>query len=62
MTDYNELLDQLKTGEISSLTIEKEDFLKFREILVARKDFKHFSGAAFHHGKTVYTYSEEELK
>ena len=61
MTDYNELLDQLKAEEISALTIQKEDFMEFRESLIAREDFKHFRGAAFHHGKTVYTYTKEKL-
>ena len=62
MTGYNELLDQLKAKEITSLTIRKEDFLTFRETLIAREDFKHFRGAAFHHGETVYTYTEEKSK
>ena len=62
MTDYNELLDRLKTGESESLTIEKEDFLSFRTVLIGREDFKHFRGEAFHHGKTIYKYTEEPSK
>lgn len=62
MTDYNELLEKLKSGELSSITIEKEDFLDFRSRLIQREDFKHFRGAAFHHGTTVYTYTEEPSK
>ncbi|MDN7244354.1 hypothetical protein QWY16_13560 [Planococcus shenhongbingii] len=62
MANYDELLEQLKQGEISSLQIEKEDFLEFREILLKREDFKHFRGAAFHHGLTIYTYTEEPSK
>lgn len=62
MTDYNNMLDQLKAREISSITIQKEDFLVFREVLIARPDFKHFKGTAFHHGTTVYTYTEEPSK
>lgn len=62
MTDYNELLDQLKAGEISSITVKKEDFLDFRTILIGREDFKHFRGEAFHHGTTVYSYTEEPSK
>ncbi|TWT28024.1 hypothetical protein [Planomicrobium sp. CPCC 101110] len=62
MTDYNTMLDQLKAGEISSITIQKEDFLDFREVLISRPDFKHFKGTAFHHGTTVYTYTEEPSK
>ncbi|WP_106534619.1 hypothetical protein [Planomicrobium soli] len=59
MTNYNSMLDQLKAGELSSSTIQKEEFLDFRAVLIARPDFKHFKGAAFHHGTTIYTYQEE---
>lgn len=62
MTDYNELLDRLKSGEISSITIEKEDFLSFRSHLIERDDFKHFRGEAFHHGTTIYKYTETPSK
>lgn len=62
MTDYNELLDRLKTGEIESITVEKAEFLAFRTVLIAREDFKHFRGEAFHHGKTIYKYTEEPSK
>ena len=62
MADYNELLEQLKAGELESITIEKEEFLSFREVLIARDDFKHFRGEAFHHGKTIYRYTEEASK
>lgn len=56
----NELLDKLKNGEISELTIKKEDFLSFREQLVSRNDFKHFRGIAKHGGLTIYHYLEDE--
>lgn len=62
MTDYNELLDRLKSGEIPSITIEKEDFLSFRSVLIEREDFKHFRGEAFHHGTTIYKYTDEASK
>jgi len=62
MANYDELLEQLKQGEISSLTVQKEDFLDFREVLIKREDFKHFRGAAFHHGITIYTYTENPSK
>lgn len=62
MTDYNELLDRLKAGEIPSITIEKNDFLEFRTVLIGREDFKHFRGEAFHHGKTIYKYTQEPSK
>lgn len=62
MTDYNQQLESLKNGEIESITIEKENFLDFRTVLIAREDFKHFRGTAYHHGTTVYTYTEEPSK
>lgn len=62
MTDYNKMLDQLRVGEISSITIQKEDFLEFREVLILQTDFKHFKGTAFHHGTTIYTFTEEPAK
>lgn len=62
MTDYTELLDQLKNGNLDSLTIEKEHFLEFRKVLVAREDFKHYRGVAYHHGLTIYTYTDEPSK
>jgi hypothetical protein len=62
MADYNNMLDQLKRGEISSITLPKEEFLDFRAVLIIRPDFKHFRGTAFHHGKTVYTYTEDPSK
>ena len=62
MTDYNQQLENLKDGKIESITIEKENFLDFRTVLIAREDFKHFRGTAYHHGTTVYTYTEESSK
>ncbi|CEG22309.1 hypothetical protein BN1080_01235 [Planococcus massiliensis] len=62
MTNYEEMLEQLKNGELESITIEKENFLEFRKILIERPDFKHFRGVAYHHGITVYTYTEEPSK
>jgi hypothetical protein len=62
MVDYSSMLEQLKQGEIPSITVPKEDFLDFRNVLVQREDFKHFRGAAYHHGITIYTYTEEPSK
>lgn len=62
MTNYEEMLEQLKNGELESIKIEKEDFLEFRKVLIERPDFKHFRGAAYHHGITIYTYTEEPSK
>lgn len=62
MSDYNELLEQLKQGELAELKIDKEDFLEFRKVLIHREDFKHFRGVAYHHGITIYKYTEEPSK
>lgn len=62
MTNYEEMLEQLKNGELESIKIEKEDFLEFRKALIKRPDFKHFRGVAYHHGITIYTYTEEPSK
>ena len=62
MKDYDNMLDQLKAGEIASLEIPKEEFLNFRSILLNRADFKHFRGTAHHFGRTVYTYTTEPSK
>lgn len=59
VNNYEELLDQLKAGEIDSLTVEKEQFMAFRHVLIQRPDFKHFSGTAYHGGRTIYVYMDE---
>lgn len=56
MNSFEEKLNMLQSGEIETLEISKEDFLIFRETLVKRDDFKHFSGTASQGGNTVYTY------
>ncbi|MGG5253141.1 hypothetical protein ACQYAD_06560 [Neobacillus sp. SM06] len=50
------LLDQLKSGALSELYVKKEDFLKFRSVLVKRPDFKHFRGIGQHGGHVIYQY------
>ncbi|KIL50269.1 hypothetical protein KP77_16440 [Jeotgalibacillus alimentarius] len=57
--EVNALLDQLKSGELTEVTVEKKDFDLFSSVLRARDDFKHFRGIARHYGKTVYHYLEE---
>ncbi|MER2169661.1 MAG: hypothetical protein ABS938_03400 [Psychrobacillus psychrodurans] len=51
-----EQLEALKSGKIDSIHISKEEFLAFREVLVKREDFKHFSGNAMQGGDIIYTY------
>lgn len=56
------LLEQLKDGTREELIVSKEDFLTFRQVLVARDDFKHFKGTAKRGGDFVYQYMEEPRK
>ena len=56
MNSYEEKLNMLQSGEVNTLRISKDDFLSFREVLVKREDFKHFSGKATQGGEIIYTY------
>lgn len=56
MQSFDEKLNMLQNGEIKTLEISKEDFLSFREVLVKREDFKHFSGKALQGGQIIYSY------
>lgn len=49
-------LEELRTGTIQELKIEKEDFLTFRQELMKAQDLSNFRGKAKHHGITIYTY------
>jgi len=53
---YAEKLNLLQNGDIKEILIEKDEFIAFREVLVLREDFKHFSGNAKQGGQVVYTY------
>lgn len=59
MNTYEQQLEQLKEGYISSITVEKENFLEFRKELIQREDFKHFRGIAMQGGIVIYTYEKE---
>lgn len=54
-----EILDKLMTGELSEYYVAKENFMDFRQILVKRKDFKHFRGIAQRDGNVLYQYLAE---
>ncbi|WP_445506359.1 hypothetical protein [Niallia sp. 03190] len=54
-----EILEQLKSGDIEEITIEKQEFLSFREHLVKRDDFKHYFGIAERGGDVTYRYLKE---
>ncbi|MFJ8066516.1 hypothetical protein ACIQYS_18110 [Psychrobacillus sp. NPDC096426] len=56
MNSYEEKMNMLQSGDIDKLEISKADFLSFREVLVKREDFKHFSGIAKQGGEIIYTY------
>ncbi|PMC35235.1 hypothetical protein CJ195_19350 [Bacillus sp. UMB0899] len=55
----NDILNQLRDGELHEYYVTKEHFLPFREVLVAREDFKHFRGIAQQGGHVVYRYLNE---
>lgn len=55
----NQILDQLKSGEIREYFVKQDDFLVFRKALVQREDFKHFRGIAQRGGDVLYQYLEE---
>ena len=59
MNTYEQQLEQLKEGYISSLEVEKENFLEFRKGLIKREDFKHFRGIAKQGGIVIYTYEKD---
>nr|WP_313891520.1 hypothetical protein [Psychrobacillus sp.] len=60
MNSFEEKLNLLQNGDIQSLEVSKNDFLAFREVLIKRQDFKHFSGSAAQGGHVIYTYLSVE--
>lgn len=54
----NDILDKLKSGNLSEHYVSKEDFMDFRAVLVKRKDFKHFRGIGQRGGNVLYQYME----
>ncbi|MFE6166239.1 hypothetical protein ACQKND_02535 [Viridibacillus arvi] len=58
MNSYNDMLDELKNGTRKDITIDKNEFYAFREVLVKREDFKHFRGVAKQGGQVIYQYME----
>lgn len=52
----NEILDKLKSGEISEYYVKKEEFLLARSVIVKRPDFKHIRGIAQRGGDVIYKY------
>ena len=60
MNEYEQILEQLKEGEISSYQVKKEEFLMFRAVLVKHENFKHYRGEALQGGDIIYTYLAEQ--
>ncbi|MBT2698442.1 hypothetical protein ACSU6B_00395 [Neobacillus sp. C211] len=54
-----EILDRLMTGELSEYFVTNDDFMEFRQVLVKRKDFKHFRGIGQRGGDVLYQYLKE---
>ena len=56
MEKYELILNQLQSGELSSIEINKAEYLQFREVLVKNPQFKHFRGEAKQGGNIIFTY------
>jgi hypothetical protein len=54
-----EILDRLMTGELTEYYVTKDEFMEFRQVLVNRKDFKHFRGIGQRGGDVLYQYLKE---
>jgi hypothetical protein len=61
MNDHyvKDVLEKLKSGELSEYYVKKEDFMEFRQILVKREDFKHYRGIGQRGGDVLYQFLEE---
>ncbi|MEH6905563.1 hypothetical protein [Neobacillus drentensis] len=55
----SEILNQLMTGELSEYYVKNDNFMEFRQVLVKRKDFKHFRGIGQRGGDVLYQYLKE---
>ncbi|MDR6746299.1 hypothetical protein J2W90_000420 [Bacillus pumilus] len=53
------ILESLRNGTEKQVTIQKDDFLTFRSILVNQDDFKYFRGIAKHGGHVIFEYLTE---
>jgi hypothetical protein len=53
-----EVLEKLKSGEMSEYLVKKNDFLTFREVLVKREDFKWFRGIGQRGGDIIFQYQK----
>jgi hypothetical protein len=53
------MLESLKNKEVEEIFVSKQDFMKFREFLVKRDDFKHVRGIAQRGGDVIFRYMDE---
>ncbi|AEB29466.1 hypothetical protein CAR_c07720 [Carnobacterium sp. 17-4] len=49
-------MDQLVQGQVDNITIEKNDFMTFREIWINHKKKEQIIGEALHNGNIIYRY------
>nr|WGD66011.1 hypothetical protein P5652_15075 [Bacillus subtilis]WGD86950.1 hypothetical protein P5621_07855 [Bacillus subtilis]WGD91460.1 hypothetical protein P5665_19455 [Bacillus subtilis] len=57
--EITEMIEQLRTGAINELRVQKEHFLDFRVVLSKQDDFKHFRGIAQQGGDVIFQYLEQ---
>ncbi|WP_035053685.1 hypothetical protein [Carnobacterium pleistocenium] len=50
-------LKQLLQGDTNAITIEKKDFMIFREIWINHEEKESIIGEALHNGNVIYRYS-----
>lgn len=49
-------IQQLRSGQIKEILIEKEEFMDFRALLMEQEDKENFIGRAQKGGKVIYSY------
>lgn len=54
-----DILNRLMTDELSEYYVKNDDFMIFRDVLVQRRDFKHFRGIGQRGGDVIYQYLKE---
>ncbi|WP_321389031.1 hypothetical protein [uncultured Enterococcus sp.] len=57
---FEELLEQLASGEIAELKVSNDEFFQFRDVWMKRQDRTNIVGEASHGGHVVYRYRKED--
>lgn len=57
---FEELLEQLASGEIAELKVSNDEFFLFRDVWMKREDRTKIVGEAAHGGHVIYRYSKED--